>query len=188
MELISIAHPKFQPWLIEEAKKCPLSIRIRPLFPAKGEYPAGLTTHRLTKGGLRIILRPVKISDEPLLKDFIYSLSDETMYKRFFTRRKDMPHELLQSLFVVTDYTKAMVILALLEDAEKDVVIGVGQYGVSEGTRTAEVALVVRDDYQNLGVGMELLSYLRNIAEKQGLLGFTAEVCQKTLVAHLLKK
>jgi ribosomal protein S18 acetylase RimI-like enzyme len=100
-----------------------------------------------------------------------------------------MPHELLQSLFVVVDYTKAMVILALLEDAEKDVVIGVGQYGVNEGTLTAEVALVVRDDYQNMGVGTELLSYLRNIAEKQGLLGFTAEVLpENTRVLHLLEK
>ena len=190
MELISIAHPKFQPWLIEEAKKMSLIYKDQAFIPGKkGEYPAGLTTHRLTKGGLRIILRPVKISDEPLLKDFIYSLSDETMYKRFFTRRKDMPHELLQSLFVVVDYTKAMVILALLEDAEKDVVVGVGQYGLNKDTLTAEVALVVRDDYQNLGVGMELLSYLRNIAEKQGLLGFTAEVLpENTRVLHLLEK
>ena len=41
---------------------------------------------------------------------------------------------------------------------------------------TAEVALVVKDGYQNMGVGRELLSYLSHLARKRGLLGFTAEV------------
>ena len=42
--------------------------------------------------------------------------------------------------------------------------------------RSAEVALVVRDDFQNRGVGSELLSYLTLLAKRQGLLGFSAEV------------
>ena len=36
---------------------------------------------------------------------------------------------------------------------------------------TADVALVVRDDCQNKGIGAELLSYLTYLAKKQGLLG-----------------
>ena len=40
-----------------------------------------------------------------------------------------------------------------------------------------------------MGVGRELLSYLRNIAEKQGLLGFTAEVLlENTRMQNLWKK
>jgi GNAT superfamily N-acetyltransferase len=35
---------------------------------------------------------------------------------------------------------------------------------------------VVRDDYQNIGIGTELLAYLTYLAKRQGLLGFTAEV------------
>jgi len=62
----------------------------------RGEYPEELEMYRTTKKGLELRLRPVKISDEPLLKDFFYSLSDNSLYRRFISVRKNMPHELLQ--------------------------------------------------------------------------------------------
>lgn len=188
--LISIAHPDFQPWLIEEAKKASLIYQDQAFMPGeKGEYPTELETHKTTKSGLEFRLRPVKISDEPLLKDFFYKLSDETKYNRFLSRRKDMPHEMLQDIFVVIDYTKEMVILATIEDGDSEVVIGVGQYAVIEGTLTAQVALVVRDDYHQKGLGTKLLSFLAYIAKKQGLVGFKAEILPDNKhVLHLLEK
>jgi len=54
--------------------------------------------------------------------------------------------------------------------------VGMGQYNVDPNTHSAEVAFVVRDDYQNRGIGKELLNYLTYLARKQGLLEFTAEV------------
>ncbi len=176
MELISIAHPKFRPWLLEEAKRYNLVFKDQTIIPGtRGEYPEELETWRTTKKGLEIFLRPVKVSDEPLLKEFFYSLSDKTLYKRFISARTDMPHERLQD-FCIIDYKKEMVILAIMPKDEKEEVIGVGQYGINEGNHTAEVALVVRDDYQNRGIGRVLLEYLTQIAKKKGLLGFTAEV------------
>jgi len=176
MDLISIAHPKFRPWLIEEAKKLNLIYKDQAFIPGKrGEYPEDLETYRTTRTGLGILLRPVKISDEPLLKDLLYSLSDQSIYRRFFSTRTDMPHEYLQE-FVVIDYTQKMVILALIEKGKKEEIVGMGQYAIDESTHTADLALVVRDDFQNRGIGRELLSYLTYLAEKQGLLGFTAEV------------
>ncbi len=47
---------------------------------------------------------------------------------------------------------------------------------MNKGMHTAEVALVVRDEHQNKGVGHELLSYLTHLATRRGFLGFTAEV------------
>ncbi len=177
MALITIAHPNFQPWLIEEAKKASLIYRDQAFIPGeKGEYPAELETRRTAKSGLEFRLRPVKINDEPLLKDFFYDLSEETKYRRFLSRRKDMPHEMLQDIFVAIDYTREMVMLATIEQEGSEVVIGVGQYTVLEGTLTAQVALVVKDDYHHKGLGTELLSYLAYIAKKQGLVGFTAEI------------
>jgi acyl-CoA hydrolase/GNAT superfamily N-acetyltransferase len=176
MELISIAHPNFRPWLIEEAKKRNLIYRDQAFIPGKrGEYPEALEASRTTKAGMEVLLRPVKISDEPLLKDFFYSLSDNSLYRRFISVRKDMPHERLQE-FVVIDYTKQMVILAVISEAGKEKIVGVGQYGINETTRTAEVGFAVRDDYQGRGIGSELLSYLTYLAKRQGLLGFFAEV------------
>ncbi len=190
MALISIAHPDFRPWLVEEAKEASLIYKDQAFIAGeKGEYPAELETLRTTKSGLEFRFRPVKISDEPLLKDFFYNLSDETKYNRFLTRREDMPHEMLQDIFVVIDYTEAMVILATIEHEGSEVVIAVGQYAVTQETLTAQVALVVRDDYHHQGLGTELLSYLAYIAQRKGLSGFKAEILPENKhVLHLLEK
>jgi GNAT superfamily N-acetyltransferase len=176
MALISIAHPKFRPWLIEEAKKRGFIYQDQAFIAGKkGEYPDHLETHRTTKAGLQIFLRPVKISDEPLLKDFFYSLSDKSLGRRFISPRKDIPHELLQD-FSVIDYTRDMVILAITGSFAHEVVVGIGQYYSDESLHTAEVAFATRDDYHNQGIGTELLTYLTHLAKREGLLGFTAEV------------
>ncbi len=189
MELIAIAHPQFRPWLIEKAKQANLIYRDQAFIPGKkGEYPEHLETYRTTSEGFSLLLRPVKISDEPLLKDFFNFLSDQSLYRRFISVRKDTPHERLQE-FVVIDYTKEMVILATIKDAEVEKVVGVGQYGINETNHTAEVALVVRDEDQNKGVGLELFSYLTYLAKREGLLGFAAEVLvENKPMLHLFEK
>ncbi len=173
MDLIAIAHPNFRAWLIDQARKFNL------IYPDQayiaGEYPEHLETWKITGKGLKILLRPVKISDEPLLKEFFYSLSDESMYQRFFSARKDIPHKMLQD-FVIVNYKNIMILLALTEKDGKMSVCGLGQYSLNRDMHTAEVALVVRDDCQGKGVATELLTYLTYLAKKQGLLGFTAEV------------
>jgi acyl-CoA hydrolase/RimJ/RimL family protein N-acetyltransferase len=176
MDLISIAHPKFRPWLLEQAKKRTLIYKDQAFIPGKeGEYPETLETWRTTRTGLNIFLRPAKISDEALLKDFFYALSNDSMYLRFISVRKDMPHHRLQD-FVVVDYARKMEILAVVQDKEKETIVGLGQFELNNDLHTAEVALVVKDEYHNQGVGTELLSYLTYLARRQGLLGFTAEV------------
>jgi acyl-CoA hydrolase/ribosomal protein S18 acetylase RimI-like enzyme len=189
MELISISHPRFRPWLIEEAKKLNLIFRDQAFIPGKrGEYPEALETHRTTKTGTEILLRPVRISDEPLLKDFFYSLSENSLYRRFISVRKDMPHERLQE-FVAIDFTREMVILAVIQKDEKEVIVGVGQFGIGQEIHTAEVGFAVRDDHQDKGIGTELLSYLTYLAKKQGLLGFYAEVlAENRPMLHLFEK
>jgi RimJ/RimL family protein N-acetyltransferase len=99
-----------------------------------------------------------------------------------------MPHERLQE-FVIIDYAKEMTILATVKEAENEKVVAVGQYGKNESAHTAEVALVVRDDYQNQKIGTELLSYLTYLARREGLLGFTAEVLvENRSMLHLFEK
>ena len=189
IELISIAHPKFRPWLIEEAKKGCLIFKDQAFIPGKeGEYPEHLETYRTTKMGLNIFLRPVKMSDEPLLKDFFYSLSEDSRYRRFLSARREMPHDFLQK-FVVIDYTKQMAILAIIQHEEKEEVIGVGRYALLEDMHFADIAFAVKDDYQNKGIGRELFSYLTYLAKKKGLLGFTALVLlENQSMLHLIRK
>ncbi len=176
MALIAIAHPKFRGWLIEEAKRLNILYKDQLVLPDwQGIYPEHLEVYRVTRTGLEILLRPVRLSDESSLKEFFYSLSDESRYQRFISMRREIPRDLLQKLTMI-DYTSKMVILATLPGKEKDLVIGIGQYEVNKDRYTADIALAVRDEYQNQGVGTELLSYLTHLARRNGLLGFTAEV------------
>ena len=141
-----------------------------------------------TKKGMKIVFRPVRISDEPLVKEFFYSLSDASIYRRFISVRKHIPHDRLQE-FVIIDHTKEKVILATNGDSEREIVYGIGQYGIDERTHSAEVALVVLDDQQNQGIGTEILDYLTVLAKRQGLLGFTAEVLvENKPMLHLFQK
>lgn len=189
MDLIAIAHPKFRVNLIEAARKRTLIYKDQVFIPGeKGMYPEDLETYRTTSQGLDILLRPVKITDEPILKDFFYALSEDSMYLRFFSARKDMPHQRLQD-FVAVDYTQKMEILAVIVEKGKETIVGLGQYELNPDMHTAEVAIVVRDKYQKLGVGRELLSYLTLLAKRQGLLGFTAEVLvENKPMIHLFEK
>jgi len=183
MSLIAIADPAFRSWLVEEAKKLSLIYRDQAYSPSP--YPEGLEIWKTAKNNLRVFLRPVKISDEPLLKEFFYSLSDKSMYMRFASARRDMPHSRLQE-FVAVDYSRDMLILALLEHGSREQVAGLAQYSINQRDHTAELALVVRDSCQNRGIGAQLHSYMTYLAKRSGLLGFTAEVLEDNLPALTL--
>ncbi len=90
---------------------------------------------------------------------------------------------------MVIDYSKEIVILAVIAQEEIEEVVGMAQYEINKGTHTAEVALVVRDDHPARGIGTELLTYLTQLAMRQGLLGFTAEVLfENQPMLHLFEK
>lgn len=189
LDLIAIAHPRFRPWLIWQAKELNLIYKDQAFIPGKaGEYPEHLETRKTTKSGITVLLRPVKITDEPLLKSFFYSLSDESMYTRFMSARKDMPHERLQE-FTVIDYTKEMVILAVVEREQRELVVGLAEYYLEEENLAANVAFTVRDDHQNQGIGSELLSYIVYLARREGLHALTAEVLMENKpMMHVFQK
>ena len=182
MALISIAHPKFRPWLIEKARERGLIYRDQAFIPgAAGNYPERLETYRSTRTGLPLFLRPVKISDEDLIKGFLYRLSDKSIYTRYFVNMLHMPHDIHDILqkYVVLDFSKEMLILAIVERQGMEEVAGFGQYIIEADTHTAKAAFLVGDNWQNRGVGTVLLEYLTEIAKKEGLLGFSAMVLKE---------
>lgn len=186
MSLIGISHPDFRPWLVEEAKRLSLVYQDQVYHPAL--FREDLEAWRTTRTGLSIFLRPVRISDEPLLKEFFYSLSDRSLYRRFASARKDMPHSRIQE-FVTVDLSRDVVILGLVFRDGREHLIGFAQYSRNERDRLAELAVVVRDDYQRQGVGTLLHSYMTDLAKRSGIAGFTAEVLEENLPAlRLIEK
>ncbi len=189
MDLISVAHPKFRPRLIEEAKRLNLIYKDQAFIPGKrGEYPEQLATYRTTRDGTLLKIRPVNINDETIIKDLFYSLSDQSFQRRFMSTRLDMTHERRQE-FVVIDYTKELVLLALVVTPHKEIPAGMGQMIKDEKSHTAEVAFAVSDSMHNRGIGSELLAYLILLAKREGLLGFTAEVLMENRpMLHVFEK
>ncbi len=176
MELINIAHPKFREELLQQAKDHDLIYEDQMLVMGEGgRYPNEYEDYVEIRNK-EYLFRPMKPTDEELLKDLFYSLSEESRYKRFMSARKDMPHERRQE-FVQINYKKEMAIVVIDPDIEgPHRMVGVGDYRIKEGQNVAEVSLMIRDEYQNKGIGTRLLEYLTMIAQDQGLYGFTAEV------------
>jgi len=176
MELINIAHPKFREELLKEAKEHHLVYQDQLLVLGEGgRYPEELETIK-TINGKEYFFRPMKPTDDELLKDLFYSLSDESLYKRFMSARKDMPHDRRQD-FVQINYNKEMAIVVIDQEIEgPDRMVGEADYRIKEGQNVAEISVMVRDEYQGMGIGTALVEYLTMIAKNQGLYGFTAEV------------
>lgn len=189
MELIAIAHPDFRPWLIEEAKKLNLIFKDQKFVPGpRGKYMEEYEALRETKTGLDILLRPIRISDEPRLRDFFNTLSDKSLYLRFFTPRKYVPHESLQEIITV-DNAKGVSIVAIDQQEENEKIIGLGQYFLNETNYSAEVSFATSDDYKNNGIASILLTHLTYVAQKNGLIGFTATVlAENRSMIKVLKK
>ena len=176
MALIAIAHPKFRPGLVKEAVE---SKYLRPdMASIEGKVvigPAKFRTTRLLEDGTQLNLRPIHPTDEPGMRDLFHALSQETIYYRFMSRSKHIPHKEIQD-FVFIDHRTDVAIVVTLPEAHGEDIIAIGRFYLDEKSNMAEVAFVVRDDWQNHGIGLLLLQHLTNIARRNGVRGFTAEV------------
>jgi ribosomal protein S18 acetylase RimI-like enzyme len=134
----------------------------------------GEETERTTRTGVDIALRPVRTDDKNLLQSFFESLSDEALYLRFF-RHVEPSENLLQRL-VHVDPEKQIAVLALVRNEDKEKIVGIGRCFIDRQRTTAELVLTVGNEYQNKGIGRELLLHLISLARAQGLKGLTAQV------------
>ena len=89
--------------------------------------------------------------------------------------KRQHPHEEMLEL-VNLDYEHNMA-LVVCEGADPggDIVAMV-RYDVDPATQLADIAFVVRDDWQSQGVGTLLMRRMKEIARARGLGGFTADV------------
>jgi len=151
-------------------------------------YPEDLEKVVMLKNNLKVLFRPVKPTDESAMKELFYSFSEDTIYHRFFGVLKSMPRSRLQH-FVNVDYEDRMGIIAVVGEPGSEQIVALGTYDLDKSTNMAEVAIVVHDDWQNLGLGTELLRYLARVALQHGINGFNAEVlANNTRAMRILHK
>ncbi len=175
LALINIAHPKFREQLLQEAKLRKYAFVDQ--LPPLGVYPAELEKRVTLRDATEISLRPIKPTDEELMQELFYSLSDQTIYLRFFSSMGAMPHERVQ-YYTTIDYDTQMAIVAVVETNGDEAIIGVGRYIREKGSDMAELALLVHDDWQAKGLGTLLHTYLAQIAKSRNVGGFKAEILQ----------
>ncbi len=176
LALISIAHPDFRAKLLKQAIE---SKYLRQEFSEiDGNIhvgPQSIKTHMVLDNGTQINFRSIHPTDEPRMRDLFYALSQETVYYRFMKEMKVFPHKQIQE-FVYVDHRNDVAVVATLPEAHGEDIIAIGRYYVDKKTNHAEVAFVVRDEWQNHGIGSFLLKHLATIAKRNGITGFTAEV------------
>ncbi len=177
LALISIAHPDHRAQLLKEAIEAKY---VRQEFAdVEGKFVVAsqsyMKTKFLLKDGTEIDFRPIHPTDEPRMRDLLYDLSQETIYYRFMSHQEKFGQRQIQN-FVYVDHRKDVAIVGTLPEAYGDEIIVVGRYYLDEHTNRAEVAFVVRDEWQNRGLGTFVFRHLVNIAKANGITGFTAEV------------
>ncbi|TMC34958.1 MAG: GNAT family N-acetyltransferase, partial [Chloroflexi bacterium] len=116
------------------------------------------------RDGSKVHLRPIAAEDEPLLHEAVASMSERTVYFRFFSPIKRMSDALAHRLAVV-DYNDRFALVATThKPASKERIVGVARYDRARDTEMAEVAVAVIDEFQRRGLGSVLLAELARVA------------------------
>ncbi len=176
LALINIAHPKFRQQLVQAAKQRGYVPPDQIELPwDKLRYPEELERLETLRDGSQVLLRPVKPTDEQTLSEMLYSLSPDSVRKRFFTHTATFPHKDVQQLTNV-DYQQNLAIVATVPGPQgDDELVAIGQFFLDPRSMTAEVAFIVQDDWQDKGLGSRLLKDLAQIAIQRGVKRFDAK-------------
>jgi len=160
--------------------------------PAIRPYPFQYVSSWTMKNGNQVTIRPIRPEDEPLMVKFHETLSDRTVYLRYFcslSLSQRVAHErLLRICF--GDYDREMALVAERVDpatGERGI-IGVGRINRLHGKNEAEVAVLVADQYQNLGLGNELLRRVVQIAREEKLSQVSAEMMPDNVAMQVIMK
>lgn len=176
LSLISIAHPQFRDQLIREAIEANyLSSEYQDVEGRIVVGPRELSTTHVLSNGIPVKIRPIHPTDEPHVRHLVHSASHQTLYLRFMREVKQVPRKQLQD-FVYIDHRNEMAIVATVPETYGDEIIAIGRYYLDRSTNLAEVAFIIHDNWQHLGLGTFLVNYLMQIARRNGIDGFTAEV------------
>ncbi|MEJ2243516.1 MAG: GNAT family N-acetyltransferase [Candidatus Bathyarchaeota archaeon] len=139
------------------------------------------------RDGRQVLLRPIKPEDEPLWLDMFKSFSEEAVRYRFFNIIKDTPHE-VRVRYCNIDYDREIGIVAELQNGNRKF-LGVVRLITEADGKNAEIAFIVADEWQNLGLGSKMVDYIIEISKDMGLDLIYAEMLKDNYRAiRLLKK
>ncbi len=176
LALIDIAHPDDRAELVRKAKDERILFKDQVYHAEQSRhYPDELTCTETFKEGIEIRFRPIRASDVDEMRRLFYRFSDESVYYRYFSPVKTMPHKKMQE-YVNIDYRNTMSMVGLVGEPGEGRIVAEGRYALSGDSPYADIAFVVDESYKGKGIATFLFLNLIKIAQERGIQGFTADV------------
>jgi acetyltransferase len=131
-------------------------------------YPKKYEILWLLKNGQEVLLRPIKPEDEPMWLEMFQSFSEESIRYRFFQMLKDTPHE-VRVRYCNVDYDREIAIVAEIVENGKRKILGVSRVSIESDEKSGEMAFIVSDYWQGLGLGTKMVDYTLDIVKEKGI-------------------
>jgi acetyltransferase len=143
-------------------------------------YPTRYVSPWTMKDGNTVTIRPIRPEDEPAMVRFHETLSERSVYLRYFhlmNLEQRVQHERLTRICFI-DYDREMALVAERRNPEtgEAEILGVGRMTKVHGLREAEVAVLVSDKWHGRGLCKELLARLLLVAADEKLTKLTADI------------
>jgi acetyltransferase len=184
-ELPWIQEMDINPMIIDDLEAVAVDARIGVDFPrpstdpynhlAIHPYPVNLINRTQLPNGTNIVIRPIRPEDADLEQTFTRQLSDEAKYFRFMSSVQELTPEML-TRFTQIDYHNEMALIAVTDEGNHEIELGVARYVTNPDKKSCEFALVVSDQWQRQGIGHKLMHQLMEIARDRGLERMEGEV------------
>jgi acetyltransferase len=150
-------------------------------------------TSYMIRDGRQVSIRPIAPDDAGRLVDLYYRLSDTTRRLRFHSMRQNVPLEDIEQeakQLSDLDPAKQAALVATVEEEGEERIVAVARLARSkEDAPEAESAIVVRDDYQNQGLGTHMLELLAEVARSMNIERLTAWIMAENLhIFRIIKK
>lgn len=161
----------------DNCQSAPVSAPSSPIQATKTDLQHYAAAHVLPNG-TSILIRAVRPDDKERLRAAFGELDRTSIYTRFFGHKKELTEaELEQSTNV--DFDRVVALWATINSGGAEIIIGGGRYirNAEPASRlSAEVAFTVEEDYHGQGIASCLLAHLVQIARRNRLLQFEADV------------
>jgi acetyltransferase len=131
-------------------------------------YPKKYETLWKMRDGRTVLLRPIKPEDEPLWLEMFRNFSEESIRFRFFQIIKDTPHE-VRVRYCNIDYDREIAIVAELSENGQRKILGVVRVSLEPDRKSGEIAFIVADPWQGLGLGTKMVDYTIEICKDMGV-------------------
>ena len=151
-------------------------------------YPKKYESLWTLRDGTTILLRPIRPEDETLWSDMFHHLSEKSIRYRFFGKIKDVPHD-IRTRYCNIDYDRELAIVAELNEGGHKKILGIVRLIIEPNGKAGEIAFIVADAWQRLGLGSKMVDYMIEICKDKNLETIYAVMRIDNMQAiHLLKK